>query len=249
MTYKALSLSFLFIAFSLVLRAQPENVSNVRGGIVFPSSGYGSLSGFSQKALQDAVKAEETAVRPFQNNETLNGAFFDLGDLYYFKSLGLPDYLGIGIDASYINFSWARVNNRGVHSDSTQSTFDFTSHFFTYSPRVGPLITYSPATDVNFDFSFRWTPTFAAAFAGYDEANIEDRQAKDRITGVGYGLARFNTGFYVRYNILTLGFEWEFGGNSFKTRSGTMSTWYSNDVALNSTRFVFGFNFVKPPKR
>ncbi len=226
--------------------AQLVNKTNLRFSVVSPSSSFGSLSGFNRKALADGIENPDKGdggVRPFESFDSRTGFGIDLGNIFYIRNTTLPENMGVGIDASFLNFNWVRVNNRGMHNDASE--FEFTNHFLTYQLRVGAIYTYSPVPDIHLDYVFRWAPTGAALIGSYNDNPPDVDGAKDRHLGFGYGLRRFNTGLYVRYNVLTLGFEWDFGGSTFSTRSSDMSSWYSSDVPLNSLRFIFGFNFVR----
>lgn len=239
----AAALMFLFPAAS---NAQLVNKTNLRFSVISPSSSFGSLSGFNRKGLADAIENPEESdggMRPFDSFNTRTGFGIDLGNIFYIRNTTLPENMGIGIDASFLNLNWVRVNNRGIHTNGDE--FEFSNHFVTYQLRVGALYTYSPVPDIHIDAVFRWAPTAGMVLGGYNDNPDGASRAKDRHFGLGYGLNRFNTGVYLRYNVLTLGFEWDFGGSNFSTRSSDMGNWYSSDVRLNSLRFIFGFNFVR----
>lgn len=243
--YIALAVVFWFLIPNAT-NAQLVNKTNLRFSVISPSSSFGSMSGFNRKALNDAVANPgegDGGLRPFESFDTRTGFGIDLGNIFYINNTTLPENMGIGIDASFLNLNWVRVNNRGLHTNGDE--FEFSNHFVTYQLRVGALYTYSPVPDIHFDAVFRWAPTAGMLLGGYNENPEGVNRAKDRHLGFGYGLTRFNAGAYVRYNVLTLGFEWDFGGGDFSTRSTDMGSWYSSNVPLNSIRFIFGFNFVR----
>lgn len=244
------------IAFVLVLwlflpdvtRAQLVNKTNLRFSVISPSSSFGSMSGFNRNALADAAQNPDDSdggLKPFESFDSRTGFGIDLGNIFYIRNTTLPENMGLGIEASFLNLNWVRVNNRGLHTNGDE--FEFSNHFVTYQLRVGAIYTYSPVPDIHFDAVFRWAPTAGMVLGGYNDPAGASR-AKDRHFGLGYGLTRFNTGLYVRYNVLTLGMEWDFGRSKFSTRSSDMGNWYSADVPLNSLRFIFGFNFVRKPR-
>ena len=169
------------------------------------------------------------------DNLTRAGGIFELGSIFMLNSLPLSDGLRLGINVDYAEFSYHQLS----------STIDDTAlGVLKVASKIGPSISYSPATNLVFDaFIKAKIPWVAGSAIVSGDSSFED---ENYVGTFGIG---FSTGFNIRYRFLMAGFE--FNKDSIKLEDVDVKGEYFGNVSdpdddktpLPSLSFTFGFCF------
>ena len=161
------------------------------------------------------------------------GGTFELGSIFFFNSLDMADGLRLGLNVDYAEFSYNQLSD-------IDENVDYALGVIKLSSKIGPTLSYSPASKLVFDAFVKakipWVGGLAIFLEEIDEGFI---------AGPGFGLA---TGINLRYRFLMFGFEYnrdkmklenvDYPGEYFGNLSDD-----SDKTPLPSFSFSFGFTF------
>jgi len=159
------------------------------------------------------------------------GGVFELGHIFIINKAALSDGLRIGINVDYAELSYHHL---------TYSDEDITLGLAKLSSKIGPSLSYSPASNLVFDVFVKakipWVGAIAVVADGEDEVYLGT---------LGIGVA---TGINVRYRFLMLGFEYNSDNMKLENRDypdeyfGNFSE-DSDKTPMPSFSFSLGFCF------
>ena len=116
------------------------------------------------------------------------GAKFEVGTLFYIRSLNLPEKFKIGVDATYLSLTGLVNKDNFINDNQTNS-------YFTAGLKLGPSISYNFAGSWIADVYLKVHPHYFIT----GEQNKYDAPTQLKI---GY-----STGLNVRYKALMIGYE------------------------------------------
>jgi hypothetical protein len=159
------------------------------------------------------------------------GGVFELGHIFILNKAALSDGLRIGINVDYAEFSYHHL---------TYPDEDVTLGLAKLSSKIGPSLSYSPASNLVFDVFVKakipWVGAIALVVDGEDEVFLGT---------LGFGVA---TGINVRYRFIMLGFEYNSDKMKFENQDypGEYFGDFSEDsdkTPMPSFSFSLGFCF------
>lgn len=163
------------------------------------------------------------------------GGTFELGSIFMINSAALADGLRLGINVDYAEFSYNQLKEPAPLST-------YYTGLVKLSSKVGPSLSYSPASNLVFDlFVKAKIPWIAGIVTWTEDDGVDDGY----IAGPGIGIA---TGLNIRYRFLMVGFEFNSDRMKFEAVNdeGTYFGNYQGDSDLTpmpSLSFTFGFSF------
>lgn len=122
------------------------------------------------------------------------GVVGEIGTIFMFKKIPLPENMAIGLDVDYLTFCYNQFSNNT--SDVDLGTLRFDS-------KIGPSFTFSPVKDLAFDAYVKADIAWVTATAIVEDNNTDDADAYANIGTFGV-----STGVNFRYKILMLGIEY-----------------------------------------
>ena len=159
------------------------------------------------------------------------GGVFELGHIFIINKAALSDGLRIGINVDYAEISYHHL---------TYPEEDVTLGLAKLSSKIGPSLSYSPASNLVFDVFVKakipWVGGIAIVTDGEDEVYLGT---------LGFGVA---TGINVRYRFIMLGFEYNSDNMKFENQDnpgeyfGNLSE-DSDKTPMPSLSFTLGFSF------
>ena len=154
---------------------------------------------------------------PFQYTyvfDQANAGFgLGFGTMYFLKFLDLGDQFMIGVDVTWINFTYqsASYKFRRTYSDN-QTTFnasgDFKMDMLFVNLDAGPSFSYSPNEKLALDIAFKLSPT---AYMSWGKYTLTPTADSEQLGNTGSFGMRYTPSFYVRYSTLMLGVEYAMG--------------------------------------
>ena len=229
---------------------QLENRSTFKLGYNFNGDQFGNLDDYNnelqQRYVSDNDEFEEDPAY-LSYDRPVFGFSLEMGHLYYIKAISTPEWIGLGLDVSYIELNYSQVNHKLQLPVVQGYTFDneFTSNQITVGPKIGPMVSFTPGADLVLDFSFKLQPFVTGVFGTYDVQGPDgtDANLKDGVAGYGFGL-RYTPGIYFRYDVFMIGAEANIGQSNEKITSLAMGgETIENKTKLNNFKVVFGVNF------
>ena len=127
------------------------------------------------------------------------GGVFELGHIFIINKAALSDGLRIGINVDYAEISYHHL----YYSD-----LDITLGLAKLSSKIGPSLSYSPASNLVFDVFVKAKIPWVGGIA-----IVSDVEDEVYLGTLGFGVA---TGLNVRYRFLMLGFEFNTDNMKFE---------------------------------
>jgi len=159
------------------------------------------------------------------------GGVFELGHIFIINKAALSDGLRIGINVDYAEISYHNL----YYSDE-----DVTLGLAKLSSKIGPSLSYSPASHLVFDVFVKAKIPWVGGIA-----IVSDVEDEVYLGVTGFGVS---TGINVRYRFLMLGFE--FNTDNMKFENVDISREYfgnlsdgSDKTPMPSLSFTLGFSF------
>ena len=167
----------------------------------------------------------------FWDNFSRVGGVFELGHIFIINKAALSDGLRIGINVDYAELSYHQLDYTDI---------DFTLGLLKLSSKIGPSLSYSPASKLVFDVFVKAKIPWVAGIAIVGDELDEVYLAKP---GIGV-----STGINVRYRFLMLGFE--YNSDKMKFENVDVPEEYFGNLGdgtdktpMPSLSFTFGFCF------
>jgi hypothetical protein len=214
---KKTSLAILVLSISILSLAQTsgdlENQFYFRFGYSQPTTSY--------------LGVEDTEFWDFFKR---NGGVFELGHIFILNKAALSDGLRIGINVDYAELSYHHLN----YTDD-----DFTLGVLKISSKIGPSLSYSPASHLVFDVFVKAKIPWVGALA-----IVSDEDDEAYLGVLGFGVS---TGINVRYRFIMLGFEYNSDKMKFENVDNPGEYWGnlsdgSDKTPLPSLSFTLGFS-------
>ena len=225
---KKISLAILVLSISILTLAQSSgdslNLSQSSGDL---ENQFYFRFGYSQ-ATTSYLGVDDTE---FWDDFSRVGGVFELGHIFIINKAALSDGLRIGINVDYAELSYHHL---------TYSDEDITLGLAKLSSKIGPSLSYSPASNLVFDVFVKakipWVGGIVVVADGEDEVFRGT-------TGIGVA-----TGINVRYRFIMLGFEFNSDNMKFESQDypGEYFGSFSEDsdkTPLPSLSFSLGFCF------
>jgi hypothetical protein len=153
------------------------------------------------------------------------GAAIDMGYLIYIGPAFAYNHLRLGIDATFISFSFNPVKTSTTDSSSTTNWYYFVGQKF------GPLLSVCPVDRLIIDFSYKMN-----AYAAYVKHQIRGKENDEW----GMNLTQNEISMNIRYSIILFSFQYNFGKVAYNDFDAAKPTHYVD----NSTyRIMIGFKF------
>jgi hypothetical protein len=167
----------------------------------------------------------------FWNHYTRFGGTFELGSIFMLNSIPMPDGLRIGINVDYLELSYHQL---------TATDYDFDLVLLKLASKIGPSLSYSPASHLVFDLFVKakipWVAGIATVSSELDDVYLGT---------LGFGVS---TGINIRYRFLMLGFE--FNSDNLKFENQDIAGEYFGSLSDDGDKtpmpgfcFTFGFSF------
>jgi len=162
-----------------------------------------------------------------------NGGIFELGHIFMINSAALSDGLRLGINVDYAELSYHHLNDIDIDTDYALGVLKLAS-------KIGPSLSYSPASKIVFDVFFKAKIPWVGGVAIFTDELDEVFIAKP---GIG-----FATGINVRLAFLMLGFEFNSDCMKFESQDypgeylGSLSE-DSDKTPMPGLSFTLGFSF------
>jgi len=192
-TMKKTLLALLILSFGLPTFAKKKGSKNdfdnqfyFRGGLTRPMWKYG----FAEN--KDDYEADGFTIKR-------KGGNFELGSIFFLNSIDFNDQMRIGINADYLNVSWATFQ---TEMDGVDGKYKNTTLFL--GSKVGPSFTYSPVDKMFIDVYAKAHIVYFAPTVNYDTEG-EDFDLDD--ASVALFKLRPSFGFNFRYSVGMIGFE------------------------------------------
>jgi len=217
-------ISLAILAFSIAISTLAQNSGDLENQFYF-RFGY-SIPTSSYFANNDAA---------YWDLLSKVGGTFELGSIFMLNSAALADGLRLGINVDYVEFSYIQLKEPAPPADYYTGVLKISS-------KVGPSLSYSPATNLVFDvFVKAKIPWIGGIVLWTANDNVNDGY----LAGPGIGIA---TGLNVRYRFLVFGFEFDSDRMKFESvdNEGTYFGNYSDDsdkTPMPGLSFTFGFSF------
>ena len=161
------------------------------------------------------------------------GGTFELGSIFFFNSLNMADGLRLGLNVDYAEISYNQL-------EITDPDIDFTLGLLKVASKIGPTLSYSPASKLVFDLFVKAKIPWIAGIA-----IVSDEFDEGYFATPGFGLA---TGINLRYRFLMIGFEYNADNMKFENVDypeeyfGNFSD-DSDKTPMPSFSFSLGFSF------
>ena len=227
---KKTSLTFIVLSISILSFAQtggdPENQSTGSGDL---ENQFYFRFGYSHPA-NSYLGVDDME---FWDYFSRWGGTFELGSIFFFNSLDMADGLRLGLNVDYAEFSYQQLTE-------TDAGIDFTLGVFKLSSKIGPTLSYSPASKLVFDGFVKAKIPWVGGLVTFTDEFDEGFFATP-----GFGLA---TGINIRYRFLMFGFEYNSDNMKFENVDfpgeyfGNLSD-DSDKTPMPSFSFSFGFTF------
>jgi len=169
----------------------------------------------------------------FWDNYSRIGGTFELGSIFMLNSAALADGLRLGINVDYAEFSYNQLT-------ATSTGSDFRLGLLKISSKIGPSLSYSPASHLVFDVFVKAKIPWIAGLVTWD-TEVQDVY----LAGPAIGVA---TGLNIRYRFLMFGFEFDSDRMKLENKDnaddffGSLSE-AGDKTPLPSLSFTFGFSF------
>lgn len=161
------------------------------------------------------------------------GGTFELGQIFILNKAALSDGLRLGINVDYLELSYNQLTE-------IDPVFDFAIGLVKVASKIGPSLSYSPASKLVLDVFFKAKiPWFAGLVPFSDEV--------DEVFLANPGIG-FATGLNFRYRFLMIGFEYNSDKMKFESQDfpgeyfGSISD-DSDKTPMPSFSFSLGFCF------
>jgi hypothetical protein len=193
--------------------AQIENGFYLRLGPAFP------LGDFNSDQLVGLESGYWDGYALFPNSKI--GYNFELGCHFYTGKAFAGEKVRIGIDATFYNSSLHPADYDSYYGYNTSGEKNF---YLFLRQKVGPIVTYSPKTDMYIDFGVRLVPTIAYLFG--DTYDIWGRHINEEIL------------FNFRWKVLMASLQFDIGKVNMNDFSG-------DGYMIGSSTFnlLFGMKF------
>ncbi|HAW51698.1 MAG TPA: hypothetical protein DCX54_05125 [Flavobacteriales bacterium] len=176
---------------------------------------------------------------------TMNAGYgLQVGKMYFIKAIDLGDKFKIGVDVTWISFTYLSGDYNYLRtyvgtSGSVTEEIDFPISYLMFSAEIGPSFSFAPNEKLAFDLSFKITPTFVTSRGQY-YINTGDSES---FLASGTGL-RYTPAFYLRYGVLLLGAEYNMGDvNMTYDENGFTLPNKKATVNTDALRLVLGVKF------
>jgi hypothetical protein len=161
------------------------------------------------------------------------GGTFELGSIFFFNSLDMADGLRLGLNLDYVEISYNQL-------ELTDPDVDFALGLLKVASKIGPTLSYSPASKLVFDLFVKAKIPWVAGLA-----IVSDESDEGFFATPGFGLA---TGINLRYRFLMIGFEYNTDNMKFENVDdpGEYFGNFSDDsdkTPMPGFSFSFGFTF------
>jgi hypothetical protein len=163
-----------------------------------------TISGFAQSSLDNEFYLRLGYSSPSWQQfggtkEDWNGAskfgvVGEIGTIFMFKKIPLPENMAIGLDVDYLSFCYNQFSSSTYNEDLGTLRLD---------SKIGPSFTFSPVKDLAFDAYVKADIAWITATVEVYDGNTDDAVAYANIGTVGV-----STGINFRYKILMLGIEY-----------------------------------------
>jgi hypothetical protein len=157
------------------------------------------------------------------------GAAFDLGFLFYLGPSFANHTLRAGIDATFLS-TW-------FCSTSPPDKNDWFYKYYTFiGQKFGPVITINPVNRLMIDLSYKLN----ANLAYHEELDGWDPLSSGQTSSFGYNLFNQEVSLGLRYTILALSFQYNFGTMNYNDADKNN---IDQKINIDSFRILFGFKF------
>lgn len=177
---------------------------------------------------------------PFVLNTMNSGFGLQVGKMYFINAIDLGDKFKIGVDVTWISFSYLSGNydySRTFNNGNETEEIEFPISYMLFSAEVGPSFSFSPTEKMALDIAFKITPTFMTSSGEYF-INTGDRES---FLASGVGL-RYTPAFYFRYGPILLGVEYNMGDVNMTYDENGLTQLPNEKAAINTDalRLVLG---------
>lgn len=239
---KFIPLFFITVLFSLDVSFGQENdeaagnrPNHVKGGFYFKVGPVFSISDFHYGQTLSINNPNTTPhLYKLTYLPAKIGPALDMGFLIYLGPSFANNYLRAGIDATFFSF-W-------FNSTSPVNSNERYKHYYYFvGQKFGPVISFNPVDLLVIDFSYKINANF-----GYHYDEWDDLQ-KAQYSDYGYNIWGQEVSLNIRYGIILLGFQYNFGKITYV---GRIDDWHNFDsshpdqvIQIDTYRILFGFKF------
>jgi hypothetical protein len=168
------------------------------------------------------------------NGASKFGVVGEIGTIFMFRKIPLPENMAIGLDVDYLTFCYNQFSYQNDTYDLGTLRFD---------SKIGPSFTISPVKDLAFDAYVKADIAWITAAVEVYDGNTDDADAYANIGTVGV-----STGINFRYKILMLGIEYNTVSPELENvddDSDFLGSFYSNNKKspLPCLNFTIGLSF------
>ncbi len=189
-------------------------------GPVFPVGTFATGTTFNDKTATPTLKLTYLPAKI--------GAAMDLGYLIYIGPAFANNHLRLGIDATFLTFSF----------NSTQPvlTDKVANHYYFFGgQKFGPVFTINPIDKLMIDLSYKLNANFCYYYGEWE--NYSD----DRLTKYGVTYLQNEVSLSLRYRILAFSFQYNFGSVTYDNVSTTKPK--DRTIDVSTFRVLFGLKF------
>jgi hypothetical protein len=246
-TVTQITLAISCLLLSLTSSAQDavfDNGLSLKFSYISANTDFGEMTDYYNRAedegeLYGSTNNPFNADVPTTSQDRSNfGLGLRIGNMFFFNSLNFSEHVRLGLDVTYFGINYVSVAH---NIDQIGNNDRFTINHLFFNPEIGPMLSYSPVSNLAFDAGFKVSPTLAFKFGGY-ETTYFDRQYDESFFGYGLGL-RYGPAFYMRYHPFLMGFQYNMGNVNFKTSSSDRSLSYEDQNPYGAFNFLIGFKF------
>jgi hypothetical protein len=218
----------LAVLFPLLLTAQEtesNRLKHIRGGLYLKAGPVIPVGAYSQAQHVPFIPAKN----PLPYLPAQLGAALDLGFIFYLGPSFANNLMRAGIDATFLStwFNYASApNSKSI------------SYYYTYAgQKFGPVITINPVNRLMIDLSYKLN----ANISYHDESDAGWQPLPENATSTwGYSLFSNEVSMGIRYSILVLSFQYNFGTMNYNDFDSSNP---DQEINNDTFRILFGFKF------
>jgi hypothetical protein len=153
------------------------------------------------------------------------GGALDMGFLIYIGPAFANNHLRLGIDATFVSFSFNSIKSDTVTSPRTKYWYYYLGQKF------GPVISICPIDRLVIDFSYKMN-----AYVAYVHHQVRGKENDEW----GKNLTQNEISMNIRYSIMLFSFQYNFGQAAYNDFDGAKPIHYVDNTTF---RIMVGFKF------
>ncbi|MAX81522.1 MAG: hypothetical protein CL843_15280 [Crocinitomicaceae bacterium] len=233
-----LSLMAIFILSSFFAQAQDFD-----DGVTLKLGLVNNLGDFGEVNHADRDYDYNNGISSISHNGSGAGISFEWGKYWYFNGIDLGNDMAVGLDVSFIEFNFAVSNHTAAYSElGYYNETDFNIFHLYVGPKVGPMFSYSPISELTLDASLKFQILAGSLFGAYDMEYSDGYTETEGVIGYGLGF-RFTPGVYVRYRQFLAGIEFNIGNTNGSAAYSATDESSSGSMPTSNAKLAIGFKF------